>query len=270
MANIYYSNERKRLKEVFGDVPYIIHKTHKIVDILATTDLKITPGSENNNNNWNFDEKLPYIYFSLFNANFMYYLRPIMIIFPTSILTKQKFYINKECKKAPTEKAIIETNETKINKLFTKKLESIKPNRKSLFQNEFEVLIEKDLSLKDAFAIVLSDSSSIDNIHNKIIITQNKIRNYDKDNKNDETQINISKKLLKQYKRSLLKNKEIIDFVADNFGLRRINEGPRRAGDPAELVADATRAREALSWTPVHSTIDSIITDAYKWYCNQL
>ena len=65
-------------------------------------------------------------------------------------------------------------------------------------------------------------------------------------------------------------NKEIIDFVADNFGLRRINEGPRRAGDPAELVADATRAREALSWTPVHSTIDSIITDAYKWYCNQL
>ena len=65
-------------------------------------------------------------------------------------------------------------------------------------------------------------------------------------------------------------NKEIIDFVADNFGLRRINEGPRRAGDPAELVADATRARETLSWTPVHSTIDSIITDAYKWYCNQL
>lgn len=64
-------------------------------------------------------------------------------------------------------------------------------------------------------------------------------------------------------------NKEIIDFVADNFGLRRVDEGPRRAGDPAELVADATRAREVLTWTPEHSTIDSIITDAYKWYCNQ-
>ncbi len=41
--------------------------------------------------------------------------------------------------------------------------------------------------------------------------------------------------------------------------------GPRREGDPARLVADATRAREALEWTPVHTQIDAIVASAWAW-----
>lgn len=41
--------------------------------------------------------------------------------------------------------------------------------------------------------------------------------------------------------------------------------GPRRAGDPARLVADATKAREALEWTPVHTQIDNIVASAWAW-----
>lgn len=41
--------------------------------------------------------------------------------------------------------------------------------------------------------------------------------------------------------------------------------GPRREGDPARLVADATKAREALEWTPVHTLIDNIVASAWAW-----
>jgi UDP-glucose-4-epimerase GalE len=40
----------------------------------------------------------------------------------------------------------------------------------------------------------------------------------------------------------------------------------RRAGDPPELVADASRARRELNWTPQHTTIDSIVASAWKWH----
>lgn len=40
----------------------------------------------------------------------------------------------------------------------------------------------------------------------------------------------------------------------------------RRPGDPAELVADAARAREVLGWEPGHSDIDTIMQSAWAWY----
>jgi len=40
----------------------------------------------------------------------------------------------------------------------------------------------------------------------------------------------------------------------------------RRPGDPPRLVADPTRAREVLGWTPVLSDIDSIIRTAWRWH----
>jgi UDP-glucose 4-epimerase len=64
-------------------------------------------------------------------------------------------------------------------------------------------------------------------------------------------------------------NQEIVDYVKLHFGIKNIQNGPRRAGDPAELVADATRANKELTWEPTCSTIEDIIRDAYKWYCNQ-
>ncbi len=39
---------------------------------------------------------------------------------------------------------------------------------------------------------------------------------------------------------------------------------PRRAGDPARLVADSTRAKQVLGWTP-SSNLESIIRSAWEW-----
>lgn len=42
--------------------------------------------------------------------------------------------------------------------------------------------------------------------------------------------------------------------------------GPRRPGDPPELVAAAGRAAELLDWRPRRSDLATIIADAWRWY----
>jgi UDP-glucose-4-epimerase GalE len=42
--------------------------------------------------------------------------------------------------------------------------------------------------------------------------------------------------------------------------------GPRRAGDPPELVADASLARGVLTWTPRYTSIDEIVATAWRWH----
>lgn len=39
----------------------------------------------------------------------------------------------------------------------------------------------------------------------------------------------------------------------------------RRAGDPAEIVADADLAQRILGWKPEHDDLDEIVRDAYRW-----
>jgi len=41
--------------------------------------------------------------------------------------------------------------------------------------------------------------------------------------------------------------------------------GPRRAGDPPTLVADAGNARAALHWSPRHADLDTIVAHAWAW-----
>jgi UDP-glucose 4-epimerase len=41
---------------------------------------------------------------------------------------------------------------------------------------------------------------------------------------------------------------------------------PPRPGDPAALVADPSRIRNALGWTPHYTDLDDIITTAWKWH----
>lgn len=41
---------------------------------------------------------------------------------------------------------------------------------------------------------------------------------------------------------------------------------PRRAGDPARLVADARRAHQELNWAPKRSDLETIIEDAWRWH----
>lgn len=44
-----------------------------------------------------------------------------------------------------------------------------------------------------------------------------------------------------------------------------VNDGPRRAGDPARLVADPALARAELGWTPRYAGLDTIIAHAWAW-----
>jgi UDP-glucose-4-epimerase GalE len=45
-----------------------------------------------------------------------------------------------------------------------------------------------------------------------------------------------------------------------------VRAAPRRPGDPAILVADATRARELLGWSAERSDLATIIDDAWRWH----
>jgi UDP-arabinose 4-epimerase len=45
--------------------------------------------------------------------------------------------------------------------------------------------------------------------------------------------------------------------------------GPRRAGDPAQLVAAAARARHELGWQPSVSDLDTILRTALTWEVNK-
>ncbi|MDA0660311.1 MAG: UDP-glucose 4-epimerase GalE [Planctomycetota bacterium] len=40
----------------------------------------------------------------------------------------------------------------------------------------------------------------------------------------------------------------------------------RRPGDPPELVADATRARDVLGWSPKYTDMESIVRTAWRWH----
>ncbi len=43
-------------------------------------------------------------------------------------------------------------------------------------------------------------------------------------------------------------------------------EGPRRPGDPAILLADATKAKNILNWQTKYSDIETIIKTAWQWH----
>jgi UDP-arabinose 4-epimerase len=45
---------------------------------------------------------------------------------------------------------------------------------------------------------------------------------------------------------------------------------PRRSGDPPVLVADPSRARELLGWSPKLSDLDTIIKTAWAWHGREL
>jgi UDP-glucose 4-epimerase len=44
-----------------------------------------------------------------------------------------------------------------------------------------------------------------------------------------------------------------------------VEQAPRRAGDPAALVANPARAREVLGWRPDHDDLDTIVAHALAW-----
>jgi UDP-glucose-4-epimerase GalE len=45
-----------------------------------------------------------------------------------------------------------------------------------------------------------------------------------------------------------------------------VRVGSQRAGDPPQLVGDATRIRAALGWQPCHAELEDIIGTAWRWH----
>ena len=60
--------------------------------------------------------------------------------------------------------------------------------------------------------------------------------------------------------------REVLEMVEKVSGVKlRVEDGPRRAGDAAELVADAGKIRKELGWSPRHVELQKICGTAYRW-----
>ena len=57
----------------------------------------------------------------------------------------------------------------------------------------------------------------------------------------------------------------VIKVVAEDNYTLTVENGERRAGDPAVLVADATQAKAVLNWQPEFADLETIIRHAWAW-----
>ena len=65
--------------------------------------------------------------------------------------------------------------------------------------------------------------------------------------------------------------REVIETVREISGIEfRVTETNRRAGDPAVLVANASRAKAELEWQPTLGSIDTIVRDAWNFFNERL
>jgi UDP-glucose 4-epimerase len=63
--------------------------------------------------------------------------------------------------------------------------------------------------------------------------------------------------------------KEVVNAVKKVTGKDfEVIETPKRAGDPAQLIADSQLAKDTLNWQPQYSILEKIITDAWAWELN--
>ncbi len=66
-------------------------------------------------------------------------------------------------------------------------------------------------------------------------------------------------------------NLEIVKMVESVSGKPiSIKFEPRRPGDANELIADSSRLKSELGWTPLHSDLESIVKSAYTYHSNLL
>lgn len=61
--------------------------------------------------------------------------------------------------------------------------------------------------------------------------------------------------------------REVVRAVEEVTGLKvPVKEGPRRAGDPPELVADASKIGRELGWAPKYTDLRAIVKTAWAWH----
>jgi UDP-glucose 4-epimerase len=64
--------------------------------------------------------------------------------------------------------------------------------------------------------------------------------------------------------------REIINVSADICGQAiPFQIGRRRSGDPPILVADSSKARSELGWSPKYNDLEAIIRTAWDWFSKQ-
>jgi UDP-glucose 4-epimerase len=60
--------------------------------------------------------------------------------------------------------------------------------------------------------------------------------------------------------------REVVETVRSVSGVNfRVDEGPRRAGDPASITATGEKVRNVLGWVPQHDDLREIVESAYHW-----
>lgn len=60
--------------------------------------------------------------------------------------------------------------------------------------------------------------------------------------------------------------KEVIEVVRKISGVNfEAQEAPRRAGDPAMLIAKTDKAQSILDWNPLYNSLEKIVEDAWNW-----
>jgi len=63
--------------------------------------------------------------------------------------------------------------------------------------------------------------------------------------------------------------REVIEKAKNITGIDfPVVEAPRRAGDPAVLVASSAKFGQDFGWKPLYSDIDSILHTAWDWHCS--
>lgn len=60
--------------------------------------------------------------------------------------------------------------------------------------------------------------------------------------------------------------RQVIDTVKAVSGIDfKVDQGPRRAGDPASITATGEKVRSLLGWVPQHADLTEMVTHAYEW-----
>jgi len=60
---------------------------------------------------------------------------------------------------------------------------------------------------------------------------------------------------------------EVIDMAKKITGIDfKVTKKDRRAGDPPELIADATKAKTILNWQPKYFDLETIVSSAWNWH----
>ena len=60
--------------------------------------------------------------------------------------------------------------------------------------------------------------------------------------------------------------RQVIDTVKAVSGVDfHVDEGPRRAGDPAAITATGEKVRSVLGWKPAHDDLREMVSTALDW-----